>query len=172
MGLAVRGYGLMMLLGLVAGVGVSIYRGQRVGLDPEKLLTLAFWLVICGIIGARLFYVIQKWDEFADLPLSAVITKGLNMTEGGLVVYGSLIGAALGGWFYLWRTRMPVLQVADIAAPGMVIGLALGRIGCLMNGCCFGGVCELPQIAQQFPAGGSLKNNSIRRNQRQFNRPR
>ncbi len=154
-GLAVRGYGLMMLLGLAAGIGLSMIRGRRDGVDPDQILTLAFWMVICGIVGARLFYVIQKADEFANLSPGAAVGKMLNMTEGGLVVYGSLIGAALGGWFYLWRARLPVLKMADIAAPGMAAGLALGRIGCLMNGCCFGGTCDLPAIAQQFPAGSA-----------------
>ena len=151
-GLAVRGYGLFMLLGLAAGVGMSMLRGRRQGIHPDRILTLAFWLVICGIIGARLFYVIQKHEEFTGGSLSEVIGRVLNMTEGGLVVYGSLIGAAAGGWFYLWCAAAAV-GIADIVAPGMVAGLALGRIGCLMNGCCFGGICEIPAIAQSFPAG-------------------
>lgn len=152
-GLAVRGYGLFMLLGLAAGVGLSMLRGWRQGIHPDRILTLAFWMVICGIIGARMFYVIQKHEEFTGGSLAEVIGRVLNMTEGGLVVYGSLIGAAAGGWFYLWRAKLPALRLADIAAPGMVAGLALGRIGCLMNGCCYGGVCEVPSIAQAFPAG-------------------
>ncbi len=152
-GLAIRGYGLMMLLGLMAGISLSIYRGRQEGYPPEKIFNLAFWMVICGIIGARLFYVIQKADQFSGLSPGEAIGKMLNMTEGGLVVYGSLIGASLGGAFYLWRARLPLLHIADIAAPGMVAGLALGRIGCLLNGCCYGGVCDVPQIAQQFPAG-------------------
>ncbi len=152
-GLAIRGYGLFMLLGLAAGVGLSMLRGKRQGVDPDRILTLAFWMVICGILGARMFYVIQKHEEFTGGSLAQVIGRILNMTEGGLVVYGSLIGAALGGWFYLWRAQLPLLRFADIAAPGMVAGLALGRMGCLMNGCCFGGICEVPSIAQSFPAG-------------------
>ncbi len=154
-GLAVRGYGLMMLLGLVTGVGMSMVRGRRQGVAPDQILTLAFWTVICGIVGARLFYVIQKADEFGGLPPWQALGKMLNMTEGGLVVYGSLIGAALGGGLYLWRARLPILKLADIVAPGMAAGLALGRIGCLMNGCCFGGTCDLPAIAQPFPAGSA-----------------
>ncbi len=151
-GLAIRGYGVMMLAGIFAGVGLSVYRGQRQGFDSEKIITLAFWMCICGVVGARLFYVIQKRDQFSG-SIPEMVGEMINMTQGGLVVYGSLIGATAGGAFYLWYSKMPMLRMADIAIPGMLVGLALGRIGCLMNGCCFGGVCDIPQIAQQFPAG-------------------
>lgn len=151
-GLAIRGYGVMMLAGIFAGVGLSVYRGQRQGFDPEKIITLAFWMCICGVIGARLFYVIQKRDQFSG-SIPEMLGEMINMTQGGLVVYGSLIGATAGGAFYLWYSKIPMLRMADIAMPGMLVGLALGRIGCLMNGCCFGGVCDIPQIAQPFPAG-------------------
>ncbi|MGI9515800.1 MAG: prolipoprotein diacylglyceryl transferase [Pirellulaceae bacterium] len=152
-GLAIRGYGLMMLLGLVAGIGLAIYRGRQEGFAPEKIFNLAFCMVISGIIGARLFYVIQKADQFAGLPPNEALGKMLNMTEGGLVVYGSLIGASLGGLLYVRFAKLPLWHLADIVAPGMLAGLALGRIGCLLNGCCYGAVCDAPQIAQQFPAG-------------------
>lgn len=151
-GLAIRGYGVMMLAGIMAGVGMSVYRGQREGIHAEKIVTLSFWMCVCGVIGARLFYVIQKRDQFNG-SITQMLGEMINMTQGGLVVYGSLIGATLGGAFYLWRTKIPMLKMADIAIPGMLTGLALGRIGCLLNGCCFGGVCDIPQIAQQFPAG-------------------
>lgn len=151
-GLAIRGYGVMMLAGIFAGVGLSVYRGQRQGFHPEKVMALAFWMCISGVVGARLFYVIQKRDQFGG-SIPQMLGEMINMTQGGLVVYGSLIGATLGGAFYLWYTKIPMLKMADIAMPGMLVGLALGRIGCLMNGCCFGGVCDVPQIAQQFPAG-------------------
>ncbi len=152
-GLAVRGYGVMVLLGLVAGIGMTVWRAWREGLNPDRVLTAIFVSVVCGIIGARLFYVIQNLDEFVRQPPLAAMRDMINLTEGGLVVYGSLIGGGLGGWIYMSRARLPILKLADISAPGMLVGLSLGRIGCLMNGCCFGGVCDLPSIAQHFPAG-------------------
>jgi phosphatidylglycerol:prolipoprotein diacylglycerol transferase len=152
-GLAVRGYGVMVLLGLLAGVAMTAYRARREGLRLEPVLTAIFVAVVCGIVGARSFYVIQKFDEFSGQPPLVAIGEMLNMTEGGLVVYGSLIGGAIGGWIYMKWARLPVLRLADIAAPGMVAGLAFGRIGCLLNGCCFGGVCDIPSLAMPFPAG-------------------
>lgn len=151
-GLAIRGYGLMMVAGIFAGVGLSMYRGRREGIDPEKITVLGFWMCICGVIGARLFYIIQKRDQFGGSPLE-MLGDMVNMTQGGLVVYGSLIGATVGGAIYMKYSKIPMLKMADIAAPGMLVGLALGRIGCLLNGCCYGGVCDIPQIAQEFPAG-------------------
>ncbi len=78
----------------------------------------------------------------------------LDMTEGGLVVYGSLIGGLLAATVYLRLHQMSFAKTADLIAPGMMLGLAIGRLGCLMNGCCYGGVCDdasLPTL--QFPAG-------------------
>jgi phosphatidylglycerol:prolipoprotein diacylglycerol transferase len=151
-GLAIRGYGVMMLAGILVGVSLSIYRGSREGIHAEKIISLAIWMCVCGIVGARLFYVIQKRDQFGG-SLPQMLGEMINMTQGGLVVYGALAGACLGGAFYVWRSRLPVLRVADIIIPGMFAGLALGRIGCLLNGCCYGAVCDMPQLAQSFPAG-------------------
>jgi phosphatidylglycerol:prolipoprotein diacylglycerol transferase len=77
----------------------------------------------------------------------------VKVTEGGLVIYGGVIGGLVAGWIFCRRHRLPMLATADLVAPGFLIGLSLGRIGCLLHGCCFGGVCqaELPTIA--FPHG-------------------
>ena len=72
------------------------------------------------------------------------------MAAGGLVVYGSFIGGMVGLWLFWRRYRIPLLATADLLAPSMVLGLALGRVGCLLNGCCFGGTCDLPW-AVTFP---------------------
>ena len=148
-GIAVRGYGLFLMLGLFAGIGMSTLRARQLGMDSDVIFNLAIWLVISGIVGARLFYVIQKWDQFVGRSPFEI----LDMTKGGLVVFGSVFGAMAGGSFFLWRNRLPILKTADIIAPGMAMGLALGRIGCLMNGCCFGGPCTIEAIGQPFPAG-------------------
>ncbi len=150
-GLAIRGYGFCMLLAILAGVGLALFRCRQVGFDAEKILPVAFWMIIAGLIGARLFYVIQKWETFpASMETSDKIFSLLDMTKGGLVVYGSLIGGTVALVVYL-RVKNLSWQVADILAPGMVIGLCIGRIGCLMNGCCYGGVCEADYPGLAFP---------------------
>jgi len=153
-GLAVRGYGLMLLSAIVAGVSLVMSRCEKIGVSRDQITQLAFWMMLCGIAGARLFYVIQKSDQFFPNGLTfEALAKTFNMTQGGLVVYGSLIGGTIAGLIFLKLNRLPVWRTADLIAPGMVLGLAIGRIGCLMNGCCYGGVCSDEYPAVTFPAG-------------------
>ena len=154
-GLAVRGYGVCLLLAIVCGVGITLQRCRAAGIDPERILSLALWMTIAGIAGARLLYVVQKSDEFfgSGLSLRQSIVQALDMTKGGLVVYGSLIGGLIAALIFFRVTRLSFAKTADLIAPGMVLGLAIGRIGCLMNGCCYGGLCEAPLPAVRFPAG-------------------
>jgi phosphatidylglycerol---prolipoprotein diacylglyceryl transferase len=150
-GLPIRGYGTMVVLGAAAGVAMATYRARRVGLDAEIIWSLALWLFVGGIVGARLFYVIEYWDQrFRSDSLSETLLKILDFPEGGLVIYGGLFGAALAAWFFLRKHHLPVLATADLIAPSLMIGLALGRIGCLLNGCCYGGPSTLPW-AVTFP---------------------
>lgn len=151
-GLPIRGFGLMLLLAVVSGVGLAMHRARQMKVDPELILSLAFWLFLFGIVGARLFYVVQKWPtEFSGrYSGSGLLFALVNVTQGGLVVYGSVIGAALGLWIFCRRYRVPLLALCDLIAPSLALGLALGRVGCFLNGCCFGGMCDLPW-AVQFP---------------------
>jgi len=145
-GLPIRGYGVMMLVGVVAGVGLAMQRAQAARIDPEKILSLAFWLFAAGIAGARLFHVIEYWDQQyrqpKEGPLDPVATfkQVINIPAGGLVVYGSLIAGSLALIWFVKKNKLPGLALCDLIAPSMVLGLAFGRIGCLLNGCCFGGV--------------------------------
>jgi phosphatidylglycerol:prolipoprotein diacylglycerol transferase len=110
-------------------------------------------MVVCGLIGARVFFVVQKFELFQQATFGLTLAAMLDMTQGGLVVYGSLIGAMIGGGLYALRARMPLLETADVVAPGMLLGLAIGRIGCFFNGCCFGGPCDIQWLQVRFPAG-------------------
>ncbi len=152
-GLPIRGYGVMLLLGVVSGVALAAWEGRRGGLDPEAVYAFAFYLFIGGIVGARLFYIIEYWSQFQRPTLTATLGAMLNVTQGGLVVYGALIGAAIVGLWYLRKQRLPILAMADLAAPSMMLGLALGRIGCLLNGCCHGGICDNEDLGITFPKG-------------------
>ncbi len=151
-GFAVRGYGVMMLLGIVSGVALALHRGRRAGIHPELIFTLAFWMFVTGIAGARLFYVIEYWDEYQrnHPDFGERIAAMLNISEGGLVVYGSFIAVMIAVAVFVRKYRVPGLALVDLIAPSMFLGLAFGRIGCLMNGCCFGAECELPWSVQ-FP---------------------
>jgi len=151
-GVAIRGYGVMLLVAVSSAVALSMYRAKQFGVDPEIILSLAFWLFVAGIVGARLFYVIEYWEErFKKPSLWETVEAVLNIPGGGLVVYGSLIGGGLALVVFVWRYKLPGLALADLIAPGLALGMAIGRIGCFFTGCCYGGVCDLPW-AVTFPA--------------------
>jgi phosphatidylglycerol:prolipoprotein diacylglycerol transferase len=150
-GLPIRGYGVMMLLAVVSGVALAMYLARRVGLDPEIILSLAFWMFVAGIVGARIFYVIEYWEQSFKKPtLGETVITVLKFSEGGLVVYGALIAVLVAVVFFVRKHRLPGLALADLIAPSMALGQGIGRIGCLLNGCCFGGYCDLPW-GVQFP---------------------
>ncbi|HUE69664.1 MAG TPA: prolipoprotein diacylglyceryl transferase family protein [Pirellulaceae bacterium] len=151
-GLPIRGFGIMMALATVSAVGLGLYRARKMGLDPDALMALAMWMFVPGLLGARLFFVVQYWDEFVRPTIQETLLAFLNFTSGGLVMYGSVLVSLPFGIYYLLRHKLPVLAIADIIAPSMVVGLALGRIGCFMNGCCYGGECDGP-LGLTFPEG-------------------
>lgn len=153
-GVPVRGYGVMLLVAAAAGTWLSIVRGRRAGIDADTILGLATEVFIWGLVGARLFYVIEYREQFfaAGKPLGQTLLDIVNIANGGLVVFGSLPTAAFAAWRFAARRNLPLLTLADCAAPGMLLGLAIGRVGCFLNGCCYGGPCDLPW-AVTFPAG-------------------
>ena len=153
LGLPIRGYGVLVLTGLLSGIGITIHRGRSLGISPDLIISLGFWMMLGGVAGARIFYVVQKWDEFSDKALGQRLLAIVKLTEGGLVIYGGMIGGILAAIVFCYKNRQPLRAIGDLVAPAFLIGLAFGRIGCLMNGCCFGGVCtaNLPTI--QFPQG-------------------
>jgi phosphatidylglycerol:prolipoprotein diacylglycerol transferase len=152
-GLPIRGYGVMLLIAVSSAVALLVYRAQRRGLDPEMMLSLSFWLFAAGIVGARLFYVIEYWEkQFQKESLTETLKAVFNITQGGLVVFGSLIGGAVAALIWIHKHRLPALVMGDLMAPSIVLGMAVGRIGCFFNGCCYGDACDLPW-AVQFPFG-------------------
>lgn len=150
-GFPIRGYGLMVLAGAATGVALAIHRARQAGLHHDVILSLAFWMFICGIVGGRLFYVIEYWNVyFSGRSLARTLVDVLSYTEGGLVIYGALIGGAAAFVWFTRKHKLPTLALADLIAPSLMVGLAFGRIGCLLNGCCYGGPTERPW-AVTFP---------------------
>lgn len=123
-------HGFFTAVGIIAGVSLSVWLAKRDGIPSEFGQEIALVAVPCAIVGARLFFVFEHWDRFSnDLP-SIVF----GITEGGITLYGGLIGGALGGLIYgLWR-GWPIAIGLDAAAPGMILGQGIGRIGDLING--------------------------------------
>ncbi len=156
LGLPIRGYGVMVLIGMLGGIAITTHRGKQLGVSQDMIVSLGFWMMAGGVVGARIFYVVQKWNsDFAQYAPGERIVAIFKLTEGGLVIYGGVIGGLIAGALFCRRHAQPMRAMADLIAPGFLLGLAFGRIGCLLNGCCFGGVCttDLPTI--QFPQGSS-----------------
>jgi phosphatidylglycerol:prolipoprotein diacylglycerol transferase len=156
-GFPIRGYGAMMLLAVAAGMGLLLWRARRAGIAQDLVLSLAFWMILPGILGARIFYVIEYWPEqyrpvYQEQGLGALLVAMVNVTEGGLVAYAAFLGGILGLLLFVRKYRQPLLALCDLLAPCIILGLAIGRIGCLLNGCCYGGTSELPW-AITFPKG-------------------
>ena len=159
-GLPVRGYGVMMLMAVLSGTALAAWRARAIGLPSEVVFSLVFWMMIPGIVGARAFYVIQFWNhEFwpaytaSGGGLGTLFGAIFNVAAGGLVVYGSFFGGMLGIWLFARKYRIPLLAICDLISPSMMLGLALGRVGCLLNGCCFGIVsCSIPGRSPFPPA--------------------
>jgi phosphatidylglycerol:prolipoprotein diacylglycerol transferase len=150
-GVPIRGYGVMLLVAIGVGIAMAVHRARRHGIAPDTIFALVFWLFVAGIAGARAFFVIEYWEErYAGRPWGETIIDVLRFTEGGLVVYGSVIGGLVAFVWFVRRHGLPLLGMADIIAPCFMAGLAIGRIGCLLNGCCYGGQCDLPW-AVTFP---------------------
>ncbi|HEX7571062.1 MAG TPA: prolipoprotein diacylglyceryl transferase [Verrucomicrobiae bacterium] len=146
--LPIRWYGVMMALAFLAGLWTATRRARLANVSGEVIADVTLWLMGGSILGARIVYVTTYWkQEFANGPFSEVFM----IQHGGLVFYGGLIGAAGAGFGYLAWKKLPVWKIADILAPSVALGSVFGRIGCLLNGCCYGHACDLPW-AIHFPA--------------------
>ena len=148
------GYGLMLVLGFYAGLQLMRVLARRSGLDPDIFVNVAVIALVFGIAGARLSHVLENieqyttvtptrsaWDNFLD---------AVNIRSGGLTFFGGLLLATPACIAYgVWR-KVPLRPGMDIVAPALMLGLAFGRVGCFLNGCCYGAQCDLPW-AVSFP---------------------
>jgi phosphatidylglycerol:prolipoprotein diacylglycerol transferase len=144
-GVKIFGYGLMLFFAFIAAMNLAALRARRAKLDPEVIYDLALWVFIGGLVGARGFYVAQYWGTKVR-----TFWEIFEIWRGGIVLYGSLLGAAIAFLTYRAFRPFPIRPTLDAIAPSMALGLALGRIGCFLNGCCYGDPCTLPW-AVQFP---------------------
>lgn len=153
-GLPLFGYGFMMLCGLMSAIWLATRRAKQAGLEAETIWDLAAWLFIPGIVGARLFYLVQHHDSvYRDAQtLPQVLFATINLSNGGIVLYGGLIAGALGYFAFCYVRKLRPLTLADIITPSVFVGIGFGRLGCLLYGCCYGDRCRLPW-GLEFPRG-------------------
>ena len=150
-------YGVFVASGFLAGLWTASRRALRENISPDTIFDLGPWLLVGTILGARIFYVVEYWNEsFANEPFKEIFM----VQHGGLVFYGGFIGASLACVLFTWRKRLPLWRLADILAPSIALGSFFGRWGCLMNGCCYGRPTDLPW-GIHFPYGHETYPNAV-----------
>jgi len=140
-GIEIYSYGLMLAIAFLAGIlGMKRMIRQK-GLDVsfDTVIDLAVWVLIGAIVGARLAYIITDFRYFLSFP-----GEIFKINSGGLAFHGGLIGGFGAGYWFTRVRRIPTWQLADLAAPLIALGYALVRVGCLLNGCCYGKPSALP----------------------------
>jgi phosphatidylglycerol:prolipoprotein diacylglycerol transferase len=142
-------YGTVLALGFILSLFLIVKRAHKIGISKQTIYDLGIWMIIGGLLGARIAYVLFHMDEFWRRPMDIFMIH-----RGGLVFYGSFIGGALFSWFFLKRRKFSFLKFADFIIPVVALGHGIGRIGCFLNGCCYGKPTECPW-GVHFPAGSA-----------------
>lgn len=152
----IRSFGVMVLIGFLLALRYAMAAarrrmaktGQKPGepgvITPDHVFDMSMIGLFIGILGARLLYVLLDLDQFKN-PLDVI-----KIWTGGITIVGAILTCIPFLWFYCRRHKLPFFAFADIAAPAFALGYAIGRIGCLLNGCCYGHACDLPW-AMRFP---------------------
>ncbi|MFH0876600.1 MAG: prolipoprotein diacylglyceryl transferase [Candidatus Omnitrophota bacterium] len=131
--LTIYTYGVSVAVAFFVASFLAGREARRRGLDENRIYNLTIFLLVSGIVGARLFYVGLNWDYF-----KTDLLEVFKLQHGGLVWFGGLVGATFAGWIFLKIKRMDVLATLDLMAPYIALAQAIGRIGCFFNGCCYG----------------------------------
>jgi phosphatidylglycerol:prolipoprotein diacylglycerol transferase len=156
--LTVKSYGMMMVCGFIAAI--FIIRRLTRGMGPENtehITAAALYSLLAGIVGSRIFYVIHYWQQFSGKGLLEIFA----VWKGGLELLGGVFFSILVIVVYLWRQKLPVRRYLDILAIGLMLALVFGRLGCLLNGCCFGRP-TYAFVSVRFPYGSLSYQSQVR----------
>ncbi len=145
--LSVHAYGFMIAIAFLVGILLALRFAKKEGIQPETILDLALYVIIAAIVGARLLYVLGTWNDFQGNYLEMFMVQ-----KGGLIFLGGLIMAILVVIGYAKLKKINILKLLDLMTPSVALGYAITRIGCFLNGCCFGLPTKLPW-GLEFPFG-------------------
>jgi len=150
--IVIHGFGLMLVIGFLCGLALTKFLARRSGQDPEAFANAALLALFTGVLGARLSHVFENWSDFTrpELGFFGNLRSVFDIGSGGLTYYGGFLLAFPTLVIYARIKKIPLRLGMDIIAPSLMVGLAFGRIGCFLNGCCYGAECDLPW-AVRFP---------------------
>ena len=132
-------HGFFTAVGVLAGITLAVKYGALVGFSEDDIMSVALWSVVGGIVGARLMHVIDQWQFYSRDPLSII-----RINEGGLAVFGMVVGGPIVGAIYARRRGFSINKLLDVGAIGMILGMAIGRLGDIINGEHHGTPADLP----------------------------
>lgn len=153
-GIPIYGFGMMLFVAFIVCTWMAGRRAEREGVAREHIQDMTIWLFLGGLLGARILYLLK--EEHVET-LKEFFVKLPQIWNGGIILYGAILGALagyVGAWWFIFRKLgVSTLKMADIVAPATAVGICLGRIGCFLNGCCYGApVCpNCPTVAVHFP---------------------
>lgn len=128
-------YGFLVAMGVLIGLWISVRNSARLGIDPEKAWNLGILVVLCGIVGAKVLYILVDLGYYTAHPREIL---SFNTMQAGGVFSGGLLAALVAAAWYIRKNRLPALATCDAFAPGLALGHAIGRVGCFAAGCCWG----------------------------------
>lgn len=146
--LTIYSYGLMLVIAFMVTTWLASAEAKRKGINPDIIFNLNFVILICGIIGARIFYISYNLDYYLRNPLEMIMLQ-----KGGLAWFGGLTFGMISGIIYLRVKKLPVFKIADLLMPFVALAQAIGRLGCFLNGCCFG---KESAYGIYFPSHGAI----------------
>ena len=159
--IAVHSYGVLLALSFILGIILAAKKADKRGINGEDVVNIGFVILISSVVGARFFYVIFHLSEFRGRwiytfwPIQEDGTIGL----GGLILLGGFVFAFVASMVYIMIKKLDFWKLADSVAPSIALGIFLTRIGCFLNGCCFGKACDLPwgvRFPHNSPAGAVM----------------
>jgi phosphatidylglycerol:prolipoprotein diacylglycerol transferase len=137
--LTLHTYGVLLAIAFITGLWVASRQAKAAGLDAARVTDMAVYVLIAGLVGAKVLLVVVEWGYYAHNPREL-----LSILQSGGVFYGGLIGAFPVAWWYARKHALPPWRTADVLAPAVAIGQAIGRLGCFAAGCCYGRPAEVP----------------------------